>query len=104
MNTKTKTKTNLRSLDVIAGEIHQHMRDNVFAVGDLLIEAHAACAHGDWMQWLADNFALSPDTASRLMAVAMLANKFRKLRNLKLSRTTLYRLADEDKDLQPAMI
>jgi hypothetical protein len=101
----TKTKTNMRSPDVIADEYNALDSENIFRRGELLIEAkvavEAAQGFGHWREWLSDNFEMSPDTAERLIKVAGLAAK---LRQVKLSKTTLYRIADEDKDVQPAMI
>jgi Protein of unknown function (DUF3102) len=86
---------NARSLNVIAGEINRIDRARIFNIGDLFLEARDACEHGEWGQWLNNEFAWSQDTAERYMAVARLAAKFRKLRNLKLAKTMLCYLADE---------
>jgi hypothetical protein len=83
-----------RALDVITSEIHQLHRQNVFAVGDLLLEAREACPENGWMEWLEDN-GWSHDTAGRYMRVAELGTRFRKLRNLRLAKSTLYKLAFE---------
>lgn len=99
------TRKNARTLDVIAGEIHNLERSNLFGKGDLLIEAKDQCEHGEWLAWLDDEFEWSPDTAEKYMKVAGLSTKFRKLRNLKLGKTTLYQLADhEPEDALPAII
>jgi DUF3102 family protein len=87
---------NRRSLDSIAGDIHKLQRSNVFAVGDLLLEAKDGCDHGEWGLWLQIEFDWSADTAERYMKVARLGTKFRNLRNLRLAKTTLYSLAEED--------
>jgi hypothetical protein len=89
------TKKNARSLDAIATEIHALERKNIFVIGALLIEAKNSCEHGEWLDWLAREFRYSADTAERTMKVADLATKFRKLRNLKLAKTTLYALTEE---------
>jgi DUF3102 family protein len=85
---------NRRSLGAIAADIHNLQRKNVFAIGKLLLEAKEACDHGEWMPWLYDEFAWSEDSAQRFIGIARLGLKFRKLRNLKLAKTTLYNLAD----------
>jgi hypothetical protein len=101
----TKRK-NVRSLDEIADKINQLQGGNIIEIGDLLLEAKAQqCEHGDWLEWLRHEFTWSADSAERYMNVAKLSAKFRKLRNLKLAKTTLYELADHDgeEDL-PAII
>jgi hypothetical protein len=98
---------NRRSLDEIASEIHKRQRDDVFAVGDLLLEAKDGCEHGEFLEWLYEEFEYSEDSAERYMKVARLGTKFRSLRNLKLPKVTLYVLADLDKkepDALPAII
>src|SRR6516225_3038238 len=89
----TKTKSNMRSLDVIAGEIHKYRRIDMFACGDLLIEAREACDHGDWYPWLAENFDWSEDTAERLMRVAQIPQA---VRDLRLAIGTFYALTKVD--------
>jgi len=98
----SEKRKNARPLDTIAGEIHQVQRVSVFAVGDLLIEARAACEYGDWLDWLDQNFEWSEDSADRYMKVARLDSAT--LRNLKLAKTTLYALLDEDEDDLPVII
>jgi hypothetical protein len=95
---------NKRSLDVIAAEIHKHRRVDMFACGRLLNEARDYCEHGEWLDWLEDNFEWSVETASRYMAVDKLAAQIPTLRNLKLAKTTFYALADEQEDLQPVLV
>jgi hypothetical protein len=51
-----------------------------------------------------DEFDGSVDKAERYMRVAERIGRFRKLRNLKISVTTLYQLADEDERYLPAII
>jgi len=93
-----------RPLDEIAADIHGIERRSIFELGDLLIEAKAACEHGQWGKWLDAEFDWSADTAGRYMGAAELGSKFRKLRNLKLATTTLYDLLDEDDDKLPAIV
>jgi hypothetical protein len=93
-----------RSLDTIASEVHALEGSNVFAIGDLLIEACESCGHGKWLPWVQKEFAWSADTAERYVKVARLGTKFRKLRNLQLGKTTLYTLANEAEDKLPAIV
>jgi len=44
--------------------------EHALAAGQLLTEAKAQCQHGDWGQWLADNFEGSERTAQAYMRVA----------------------------------
>ena len=43
---------------------------NIIEVGKRLIAAKALVAHGQWQQWLNDNFQLSQNTAGRFMQCA----------------------------------
>ena len=45
----TSRRKNVRDLDTIADDIRKLERANIFDVGDLLIEAKAQCAHGQWL-------------------------------------------------------
>ena len=94
----TKKQQNLRSLGTIADSIHKLECGNIIAIGDLLIEAKAQCERGDWLDWLETEFEWSVDTAERYMKVAQLSSRFRKLRNLKIGKTTLYALEDHDEE------
>jgi hypothetical protein len=101
---KESTGKNRRSLDAIANDIHALDRTNVFAKGELLLEARGVCEqHGEWSDWLRDN-GWSWDTANRHMRVAELGTNVRSLRTLRLAKVTLYSLIDEDEDLMPAII
>src|SRR3954451_3562042 len=91
-------RKNERSLDTIADSIHRAERTNVIDIGDLLLEAKAQCEHGQWLAWLSAEFTWSEDTAARYMKVATLAARFRSLRNLNLAVTTLYELADHERE------
>src|SRR5258708_20564541 len=62
-----------RDLDVIAGDIRAKERGNVFAIGELLLEAQATCKveKVKWADWLAREFAdWSHDSARNFMAAA----------------------------------
>jgi hypothetical protein len=98
------TKKNGRSLCVIAAESHGLRGQSLFQIGDLLSEAKDSCEFGEWREWLEDEFEWSHDTADRYIAVAKLGVKCRKLRQLKLPKTTLYRLAELPDEEQPAII
>jgi hypothetical protein len=93
--TSSEKRKNARSLDTIADEIHKFQRVNVFVVGDLLVEAKAACEHGEWLDWLDQHFGWSDSSAERYMNVARLGTQIPQLRNLKLAKTTLYALVEE---------
>src|SRR5882672_3896846 len=99
------TRKNARPLDAIAIDIHTLECKSVFEIGDLLLEAKAQCEHGQWLVWLDDEFEWSEDTAERYVKVAELCTRFRRLRNLKLRKTTLYKLAHlEDEENLRAII
>lgn len=49
---------------------------NIIEVGKRLIAAKALVAHGQWQQWLQNNFQLSQQTATNFMNVA---NRFGKI-------------------------
>jgi hypothetical protein len=100
----TSRRKNARPLDTIADNIHRLRRENIFEIGDLLLEARTQCEHGQWLDWLDAEFDWSVDTAENYMASAALVSKFRTVRNLKLPATTLYRLADHDEAELPAII
>jgi hypothetical protein len=84
-----------RDLADIAGDIHALERRSVFDIGKLLIEARDACDHGDWGDWLDQEFDWSHDTAARYMAASRLADKFRTVRNLKVPKRIIYDLGDD---------
>jgi hypothetical protein len=48
----------------------KHGAEHAMAAGDLLIEAKAQLAHGQWLPWLRDHCALSDPTAQLYMRVA----------------------------------
>jgi len=102
------TGKNHRSLDAIANDIHKLKRDNVFEEGALLFEAWATAKHGEWAPWLEDN-GWSWNSADRKKAVFELGDKIPSLKILKLSKVTLYSLAEiaedeDDDDLLPTII
>jgi Protein of unknown function (DUF3102) len=99
-------KTNARSLDVVANDIHKLARNCFFQIGELLLEAKDSCAHGEWEDWLEREFAWSQDTAGNYMNSARLAAKFRTVRDLEVPNRAIYRLGafDPDDDRLPAII
>jgi hypothetical protein len=78
-----------RTINVIVADFHAADRANLFAQGDLLIEAREVAEHGNWATLLREEFNISADTAERLMAVAELPASLRKL---PLARSTFYTL------------
>jgi hypothetical protein len=52
------------------------------------VKGHA----GEWLQFVEDHLDYSDDTARRLIDVHLLGQRFSKLRNLRLAKTTLYAL------------
>jgi hypothetical protein len=93
---------NRRPLDEIAADIDALDRKNVFDKGELFLEAKDTHP-GEFLYWLEERD-YSADTAERCMGVAKLGTRFRNLRNLKLGKTTLYALTDEDEEKMAAII
>jgi hypothetical protein len=106
---KGKRKTNARTLDTIATDIHKLERNNIFAVGKLLLEAKEQLldeqGHGHWQRWLWEEFEQTPTTAQNYMNAARLATKNQTVCFLKVPARIIYQLVDEDlaEDL-PAII
>jgi hypothetical protein len=103
---KAMAKKNTRSLDAIASDINRLGRNKIIEIGELLIEARAHLENGlGWLEWLDAQFFASVDTAERWVRVAEFCSRFRTVRNLDLSPTTLYFLADyDDEETLPAII
>jgi hypothetical protein len=99
---RPRPRSNQRSLDEIAADIDALDRNNVFDKGELFLEAKDTHP-GEFLHWLEERD-YSADTAERCMGVALLGRRFRNLRNLKLGKTTLYALLDEDEDALPTII
>jgi Protein of unknown function (DUF3102) len=102
----SKTMTNVkRELTDIANEIHALERRSIFDIGKLLIEARDTCEHGEWGDWLDNEFDWSHDTAENYMAAAHLAAKFRTVRDLKVPARIIYSLGEDIDDPNlPAII
>ena len=98
------TGKNARPLEKIANEIHALERNNIFDVGQLLIEAKESCDHGEWLAWLTDSdFLFSADTAERYMNAASLVAKFRTVRNLKRCMSSMKKKERPRKQFRPAI-
>jgi hypothetical protein len=94
-------KKNHRPLGTITAEIHRLHRQNVFALGKLLIEAKAQQDHGKWLRYLKD-IDWSPRSAQLYMSVAELAAKNEAVAHLEAAPTALYNLvwiAERHKDV-----
>jgi hypothetical protein len=102
----TKTsKTNYRSLLELAAAIHAVERKSIFEIGALLLEAKAGHP-GEFLAWRADEFkdAFSTNTAERWMNAERLRQKFPKIGELKVTKTTHYALCDlEENELPPVI-
>jgi len=103
--TKAKKKASERktALDRIVKQLHTILRrrtSDVVQAGKLLIQARKQFAneHGKWLDWLVDNFDLSPRTAQRYVAAAEYVQKRHVSHFANLSATVLYRLAEGDFD------
>jgi hypothetical protein len=95
-----KVKTNASALDRIVGQLRTILRretTDVVLAGNLLIKARKlfASEHGEWQDWLAENFDLSYHTARNYVNAAEYVAR-QKL-NVQLFRnlapTLLYHLA-----------
>lgn len=88
-----------RPLAQITADLDKALRSETSSavqVGVLLLEAKKQIGHGGWIRWLDSNFGLSTKTAENYMTVAKFALKFEtvaNLKNLKLSLTTVYKMA-----------
>jgi hypothetical protein len=93
-----------RNLDAIAVDIHQLERASVFEIGELLVEAEAACEHGEWRAWLKSEFEWSHDTARNYMNAARLVANDERVRHLRVPATIIYALADDVDEITPKLI
>jgi DUF3102 family protein len=96
--TKTKPPERKTALDQIATQLRALLRGetkNIIEIGKLLIESREHLEHGEWLPWLAENFALSDRTALNYMnAAAYVARKSETVSDFaNLSPTVLYALA-----------
>lgn len=94
-----------RPLKVIAKEIIKYrsqIEQNAVKIGGLLCEAKLILVkHGEWVEWLNENFNLSHRTANRFMRIYEGFANSPALANIGLARTkadVLLRLPDEDRE------
>jgi DUF3102 family protein len=95
---KTKPPERKTALDRIATQLRALLRGetkNVIEIGKLLIESREHLQHGEWLPWLAENFALSDRTALNYMnAAEYVARKSETVSDFaNLSPSVLYWLA-----------
>jgi Protein of unknown function (DUF3102) len=90
------TRRSLKAIEAnLAKALNANHRSEI-ECGEWLVEAKKHLVeHGEWLPWLEAHFPHSVDTAARWMGVAKLLGKFRNLRNLRISKSTLYRIASE---------
>jgi hypothetical protein len=79
----------------------RHQRDTVnaaFEIGALLEQAHEACEHGEFLDWIEREFGWSYRTALRYRSIYALAEKCQcgTFDDLRISLTALYVAADQD--------
>ena len=80
MDSSAIAESRQTSLAVLADEINAHHQaaeaalnrglEEAHKCGELLLEAKAACPHGTWQKWLADNFRGSTRSAQCYMRIA----------------------------------
>jgi hypothetical protein len=101
-----QVSANVRPLDEIFADIHRAERQSIFDIGDLLHEAKAAChARGDkWLPRIEAEFEWSKSTVENYMRAAKLRERFPQFGNLKLPKSTLYDLFDENESALPTII
>jgi Protein of unknown function (DUF3102) len=88
-----------RTLQVIVDELHCALKTEVtgiIKIGELLVEAKERVGHGEWLPLLG-KLSMSPRTAQRYMkAYEFVGAKNATVAHLKLSRTALYRLSEDE--------
>jgi hypothetical protein len=90
-----------RQLAVITDELNTAIKvetSNKITIGALLIEAQEQVEHGEWMDWLYNNFSMGKSTAANYVNAAKLAAKFPSVGNLYLRASALYLLGGENLD------
>jgi hypothetical protein len=73
--------------------LRQRSCEDLIKIGHLLIEAKSQLAHGEWGDWLRDEFAWSQDTAERFINVANVFEKSNSATLRNLDPSALYELA-----------
>jgi hypothetical protein len=96
---KTKARQRGSELDRIAAKLRTVLRretSDVVLAGQLLIESRKHLEHGEWQDWLAENFDLSYRTALRYVSATEYVDRQKCHVSLfaNLAPTVLYRLAD----------
>jgi hypothetical protein len=81
------------SLDGYVEDFHALDRNDVFEKGVVLLKARDTHDYLNWKTVCDEKFGISHDTARNLMAVAKVAEKYEKIRTLRVKRSTLYKLA-----------
>ena len=96
---KKPKKTKATPLDRIAAQLHAKLKQatkDVIEIGNLLIKSREYLEHGEWQNWLAENFDLTYRTAHNYEAAAeyVAARKSETISHFaNLSPTVLYDLA-----------
>src|SRR5262245_14442778 len=104
MSIQRKRLRNHRSLAEITAHIHK-LDNNACAIGELLVKVREEYLnHGEFLPWLASEFAWSERTAYNKIGVYEMVSKFANIANLKLPQSALYALAQEDDKHMPAII
>jgi hypothetical protein len=96
---KTKAPQRPTKLDKIVTQLRGILRrqtTDIIRAGNLLLESRKFLDHGEWQEWLAENFDLSYQTALNYMNAAKYAKRQKSNVGLlaNLSATVLYRLAE----------
>jgi hypothetical protein len=84
-----------RTLDVLTSEIHQALMlktANKITLGGLFVQAKKQVGHGQWLDYLKENFSLSKSTVEAYMKVYHGAAKFPDFGNLKIESSLLNKL------------
>lgn len=80
----------------LARQSGESMIEHAIHAGEALVAAKAQVKHGEWLPWLAANFAASEDTAEGYMKVAANSERVRNLEEPSL-RKALAAVSSEDK-------
>jgi Protein of unknown function (DUF3102) len=97
---KIKVRQRRTELDRLAAQVRKVLRRttrDAIEIGNLLIKSRKYLEHGEWQDWLAENFDLSLRTAQNYFAGAEYVARQKKIGNVadfaNLSATVLYGLA-----------
>jgi hypothetical protein len=103
-------KNSVRSLDTIKGDIDVALRNRTASavrLGGLLVEAKTKVKHGDFEDWISNNFVLSARTARRYMSAFELVErhgKTDKVSDLKIAAGALYAMESDEEGYTQAGI